>query len=219
MVLYGDSHAAMWFRAFDDIATRAHWKLVILSKGACPAAPLPTHPPGGTGDWVACDQWHRFAVDRINQLDPTLLIITQNETPTPDSRSYSPAQWQSGLEELLNEVTAPKTVKVVLGNIPPIGGPGCLVRHIDDVQACARPPHPYLRFVYEQAEKLATEAVGARYIDVTPWFCAKRCSSVIGDYDVYFNSTHVAVGYTRFLEGVLGDALDLQRAGSAESRR
>src|ERR1700686_3442969 len=26
MVLYGDSHAAMWFQALDDIAIRAHWR-------------------------------------------------------------------------------------------------------------------------------------------------------------------------------------------------
>ena len=33
MVLYGDSHALMWFRAMNQIAIRAHWRLVILGKG------------------------------------------------------------------------------------------------------------------------------------------------------------------------------------------
>jgi hypothetical protein len=62
---------------------------------------------------------------------------------------------------------------------------------------------------WARAEKQAAAAVGARYIDVTPWFCAQRCSAVIGKYDVYFNYSHVAIGYTDFLAGVLAQAIDL----------
>ncbi|HTZ10405.1 MAG TPA: acyltransferase family protein, partial [Acidimicrobiales bacterium] len=43
MVLYGDSHAAMWFQALDQIAVRTHWQLVLLSKVGCPAIPLQFH--------------------------------------------------------------------------------------------------------------------------------------------------------------------------------
>ena len=208
LVFYGDSHAAMWFRALDDIATQAHWRLFVLSKGACPAAPLPTHPPGAAGRWVACDQWHRFAIDRINRIDPDLLIVTQNVTPTPDSRSYTKAQWRSGLEQLFKHVTATKTVKIVIGNLPLIRGPACLASHSDDVRACSTAPRSYLT-PYDLAERRAATAEGARYISVTPWFCAKTCSAVIGNYNVYFNSAHVALGYSRFLEGVLAQRLNL----------
>ncbi len=41
VVLYGDSHALMWFKAMNEIATAAHWRLVILGKGYCMANKYP----------------------------------------------------------------------------------------------------------------------------------------------------------------------------------
>jgi peptidoglycan/LPS O-acetylase OafA/YrhL len=209
MVLYGDSHAGMWFRAFDDIATRVHWRLVLLFKPACLADPLPTHLPIGTGstvgEWVACDRWHRFAINRINRINPDLLIVTQNINGTPQGIPYTPTQWQHGLELLFKAVTAPKTTKLILGDIPLARGHDCLAQHADDVQACSGGPLT----PYNHAERRAAAAEGARYISVTPWFCAKTCSPVIGNYDVYFDASHVGVGYSRFLEGVLARSLDL----------
>src|SRR5580704_3982042 len=83
----------MWFDALDDIATAAHWRLIVLWKAACPAAPLPTQAPGGRGDWIACDQWHRFALTRINWLDPDLVIVSQSPyDENPTGGHQTPAQ-------------------------------------------------------------------------------------------------------------------------------
>jgi len=209
MVLYGDSHAAMWFQAIDDIAIHAHWKLVVLGKGACPAALLPTHAPGQSGDWAVCDQWHDFAVARIHQIAPQLLVVSQEYYKTPSLSDYSPVQWQRGLQDLFRKVQLPATVKVVLGNIPRTLGPDCLVHHRADVGTCSSTPVGALT-PYNGAERAAVQKMGGRYIDVLPWFCANTCSPVIGRFDVYYNSLHVAVGYSRFLEGVLAEALDLR---------
>ena len=210
MVLDGDSHAGMWFRAIDDIAISEHWKLVLLFKPACLAGLLPTHPPRVFGQVsTSCNQWHRFAINRINHINPNLLIVTQYIGQTPKGVEYTPAQWERGLRLFFQQIRAPKAVRVVLGDIPTAGGPDCLAAHVHNVQACAGAP----LIAYNQAERRAAEAEGARYISVTPWFCSNTCSSVIGNYDVYFNTIHVAVGYSRFLEGVLGEALDLQSSG------
>jgi hypothetical protein len=209
MVLYGDSHAGMWFDALDDIAARAHWKLVVLTKGACPAAPLHSHAPGEFGPWTACTQWHQFAVARIRQIDPSLLIVSQSPfDETPKGGHYTPAQWKSGLRKLLALVATKKTSQVVLGDIPASGGPDCLAKYTHDVQRCSLAPLAFLT-PYNKAERRAAAVQGARYIDVMPWFCIKSCSSVIGRYSVYYATNHVAVGYSRFLESVLADQLHL----------
>lgn len=209
MVLYGDSHAGMWFQALDDIATHAHWRLVLLFKPACLAADLPTRFPMISGEWMACDQWHQFAINRIKRIKPDLLIVSQATSyATPSGAAYTPVQWQHGMNELLKDVASPKTSKVVLGDIPGSKGPECLAKYPGNVPKCSTSPShfpvPFIR-----AERLAAGANGARYINVTPWFCAKTCSPVIGNYDVYFDPSHVAVGYSRFLEGVLAQKLDL----------
>ncbi len=218
MVLYGDSHAAMWFAALDEIAKRAHWRLIVLTKGSCPAAPLSTHLPGlGSGVWAACDQWHRYAIKRINRIDPDLLIVSQSPTAqTPNRMYYPPSRWGNALAQLLR-VTHAHT-KMVIGNLPVAGGPPCIARYVDNVQACSRSPLLSFWRPYNEAEASASAGPGVRYINVTSWFCAKTCSSIIGNYDVYVIGNHVTKGYSLHLEGVLARAIDLQIFGQPNVR-
>lgn len=202
VILYGDSHAMMWFQALDEIANHDGWRLDALTKPACPAAIVSVHPLGRLGDDMACDRWHRSAVTRINKIRPTLLIVTEETYRKPDGGFYTPEQWQEGLGRLLGSVHATRTV--VLGNTPMTGGPQCLVR-TRDVQLCSGTENTS----YNSAERRAAQHSGAAYVDVAPWFCAQACSPVIGNMDVYFDAEHVAVGYTMFLEGVLAPAVGM----------
>ena len=201
MVLYGDSHANMWFPDIYKIASNAHWRLIVLVGASCPLSWFPM--PGSSGHATFCNELHEFAVKYINRVNPDLLIVSQ----AIDNR-IGPGRWQRGLVDQLNRITSPKTAKLVIGN-PPFGaGPLCLAGHPYDVQACSI-PRDYRLTPYVSAESKAAVESGARYISVTPWFCARRCSSVIGRYDVYFNSGHLAIGYQHFLEGVLAQAINL----------
>ncbi len=210
VVLYGDSHALMWARALNDIAIRAQWRFVLLSKPGCPVDLLPIPDPPGWGvpggEWTACDQWRRYAIARINRMDPDLLIVTQQAHPLD-----SPKQWQQGLERSLSAVTAPKTSKVVLGNIPRLAklGPECLSQHLDDVPACSQPSSGSLP-AYQRAEKIAASVTRSRYVDVMPWFCSRYCTSIIGHFEVYAEAGHVTNAYAQYLESELANALGLK---------
>lgn len=214
MVLYGDSHAGMWFDALNDVAIKTHWRLVYLGKGDCPANLLQFNNPPGWGrsgaDYAACDLWHRFAINRINQLDPTLVVVTQDYEAPPGGSRYTPRQWQQGLEDTFRRLQVPTSRIVVLGNIPvlPSSGPKCLSRYAADIQVCSGLGTSYLT-KYNQAEKRTAEAAGAHYLDVTPWFCSTVCTAVVGRYQVYFDQGHIGRAYSLFLEGVLAQALHL----------
>jgi peptidoglycan/LPS O-acetylase OafA/YrhL len=214
MVVYGDSHAAMWFRTLNDIAMRAHWRLIILSAGFCPADMLQfVNPPGvGTpgGEWQACDQWHRYAIHRINHIDPNLVLVTEEAALGPhdaDTRT----QWQRGLEEVFKAITAPNVRFAVLGNIPlsPKGGPDCLAQNSNDIRVCSG-SSPDFYTPWRNAEKAAAAALSVNYINTIPWFCSGGvCPAVIGRYDVYFDDWHLSNSYARYLEGALAQALQL----------
>jgi hypothetical protein len=138
MLLYGDSHAGMWFQALDDIAERAHWRLDVLFKPACLASPISTRSPEAIGDWVGCDRWHTFAINRINTVRPNLLIVSQASSyDAPDGVRYTTAQWQRGLTSLFKRISLPRSQKFVIGNLPTSEGPDCVARHTSAVQACA----------------------------------------------------------------------------------
>lgn len=218
MVIYGDSHAAMWLDALNGIALRAHWKLIDLGKGYCPADSLPyANPPGwGTpgGEYAACDQWHRFAINQINQLQPNLVIVTQEYRGRVNGSSYTPLQWQRGLELTLRQLHVAKSNVVVLGNIPllPQSGPECLADNTANVQQCSGAIETALS-KFDHAEQLAAADAGARYLSVTPWFCSTNCPAVIGRYNVYLDQFHVTGTYSVVLEDVLAKALGFPGSG------
>jgi len=203
MVLYGDSHAGMWFQALDDIASRAHWKLIVLTKSGCPAAPLPSSPEG-------CATWQRYAIDRINRLAPNLVVISQWAIdPIVIGARYTPEVWQRGLSGLLRSIKSPQTKSVVIGDIPYSQGADCLSRATTNVQRCSVSKSYSFLPPYDNAERTAAIAEGAGYVNVTPWFCAKTCSAVIANYSVYVDGDHLTSSYSRFLEGVLAHELAL----------
>lgn len=214
MVLYGDSHAAMWFYPVDLIAALFHWRLILLSKGWCPPNMLPYGNPPGVGnpqgEFVQCDQWHQFALQRIRQLRPDLVIVTQELSSKPDGGGYTPGQWGKGMAKTLQQIAVPASRIVVLGNIPslPVSPPLCLSHHLTDVQACSSPLADRL-VETNAAEKAAATRVGARYLNVIPWFCSTTCTAVIDRYEVYFDDYHITLAYAAYLTGVLGSALAL----------
>src|ERR1700680_2172262 len=103
----------MWFQALAFIARMVHWRIAYLGKGYCPANSLPFENPSGFGrrggEYSVCDEWHRFALNRINQLHPDLVIITQEVWHGPNGEDYTPAQWQQGLAKTISLVHVPKS--------------------------------------------------------------------------------------------------------------
>lgn len=208
MVILGDSHALMWLEAFNSIAMQAHWKLVDLGKPSCPADLVtPINPPGfgpAGGPYTVCNQWHRWAIRWINRANPNLLVITQES----NVYYFTANQWRKGMLSLLKSIKAPKTRKVILGNIPvlPEAGPTCLAAHIHDIQACSA-PRAVAVSPFTQAERSAALSGGAGYIDTTPWFCSATCTAIVGNYDVYLDQKHLTATYSMYLRGVLAQAL------------
>jgi peptidoglycan/LPS O-acetylase OafA/YrhL len=224
MVLYGDSHAAMWFDAVDRIAADFGWKLYFLGKGYCPADSLEySNPPGfgrSGGRYTVCDSWHHFAINRINQVHPDLVVVTQEGRVQPDGREYSAAQWRTGLEKTIGQIHVPDSRVVVLGNIPvlPRDPPLCLSQSSSDIQACSGPVTQFWQ-QQNQAEATAARREGARYISVIPWFCAATCPAVIGRFEVYLDEYHVTAAYSLRLTRVLANALFATPAPSVTTGR
>ncbi len=214
MVVYGDSHAGMWFSSLNLVATLNHWKLVYLGKGDCPADALHYGDPRGWGpaggDYTPCDQWHRFAVARINALRPDLVVITQEFRGRPDGRTYSAAQWQQGLVNTVRMLDVPARHVVVLGNTPILqqAAAECLSVHPSDVQSCSS-ANTTFEARYNRAERAAAVEVGAKYVSVLPWFCSTTCTPVIGRYVVYWDRYHITASYSIYLARVVGQALGL----------
>jgi SGNH domain (fused to AT3 domains) len=211
MVLFGDSHAEMWLPGFDAMAKRAHWKLIFLAKPGCPAAYIQTYDPFRKKyPFKECDEWHAYAVSRINRTRPDLLVLS-DEFVTPRDKNYrviSDSVWTAGLERTLHLI-AHGTRKVILGDIGylPQSAPDCLAAHESDVRACSAAAKTAVLADHLQAEHTAATAAHAGYVRVIPWFCSAVCTPIIGNMVVYFDQFHITSTYSVFLSGVLRTAL------------
>ncbi len=214
VVLYGDSHAGMWFDAMSLAGNLYGWKLVDLGKGDCPANDLPYENPSGWGRsgalFTACKQWHQFAMQRIRSLHPDLVAITEEFRFRPGGAPYSPRAWRAGLARTIGELGVPKAHVAILGNMPilPHSPPGCLSRHPTEIQLCSAPLPEYLT-EYLDAERKAASDAGSHYVNVIPWFCSDICTPVIGRYLPYWDKLHVALPYSMYLTKVLAQSLGM----------
>ena len=79
VALVGDSHAAMWNPAFQQIAAQRHWRLETLAKGACPLMDLPiaNHLFSGLVEhFEHCEQWRGQIMARLRAEHPRLVVVS-----------------------------------------------------------------------------------------------------------------------------------------------
>ncbi len=220
VVLFGDSHALMWFPAFDNLADQEGWHLIPQAKATCPPIYIPVYSPV-LGEWyTGCDQWRAAVVARIQALHPALVVLGfSREYGIPDDRVVvDGAAWMQGLSSMMTTLRATGAQVVLMGDVPyPQSGlvPNCLSAHLADATACTMPKqYPYFNPSGVGQEEAAAAAAGAGYIDTQPWFCAgNACAVIVNNILVYRDDNHITATYARWLTPVIGADLEEETDG------
>ncbi|MGE3076222.1 MAG: acyltransferase family protein [Dehalococcoidia bacterium] len=218
IVLLGDSHAAQWIGALDQIGEQRHWTVILLAKSGCPAAPLTFTMAYGTGSnrffgkEPDCLPWLDNEVARIREIRPELLIVANCSgcefMVDSSGNRVSKQAWADAMGELLARITPLARETEILGDIPRWFGPlDCLALHSSSVQACSKDAESVATFTYNDVDRTVAAEAGARFIDVTPWFCRETCPPVIGNMLAYTNDSHVTSTYALSLSAALEEAL------------
>ena len=220
MLLFGDSHAAMWLPALDAIGKREHWAVTYIVKNGC--TPMKVHLYySNTGIVRDCDAWREKALSRI-KADPAQLIIVGSMMysnyaddaghPTPVPAVLQ--SWSSGVEATTSELVSASRRVVVIGDPRPMSSlpVDCLGRPSATLRDCSVPLTGDLHYTLSEATREAARAHNAAYIDVNPWFCADQvCPEVINGTIVFRDLGHVTRSYVTTLNGVLQKALALPK--------
>jgi peptidoglycan/LPS O-acetylase OafA/YrhL len=221
VALVGDSHAAMWNPAFQQIAEQRHWRLEMLAKGACPLSDLPitNHLFSGVVEqFEHCEQWRAQILARLRAEHPRLIVLSlwrgygngNGNGWLSGFTSYDPA-WIASLTRLVQQLRDTGAKVLVLGPIPDPQSyvPICLSGHLDDPTACSPPRSTAVNQPGIAAETAATTAGGGQYSDLTELFCAtNRCPVVVGNTLVYIDDDHLTLEYSRLLAPVIGTLAD-----------
>ena len=186
-------------------------------EGGVPGRPAPGPGAGGEGGGRRAEEMAQLRrVDRINRIDPDLLIVSQSAyDQTPSGGRYTAVDGGGGWTRMLDSVTAPGTQKVVLGDIPssrhPTASPST-----SETRRRARYPAGVVPDALRRSRRARRAHRPARFIDVKPWFCR---TSRLGHRRLQRVLPHQPRGggcHSR-MEGVLAERRSIS-PGSADDR-
>jgi peptidoglycan/LPS O-acetylase OafA/YrhL len=225
VVLLGDSHAAQWFPAIEQLAIERSWRLVSLTKSACTPASITIWNDRLKRTYTECDIWRAAAFERIRAEHPDLVIMSSSH-PYPPAAPTGPASADDGsalargLTATLNRLVPLASAVAFIGDTPKFNfdPPDCLAAHLDDASRCTESRSQMVDqswIAKETAIAAAiTEAPGVTFVDPSDWACpTDPCATVVGQFLVYRDTHHLARPYAVALRDRLAAELpDLPRS-------
>ena len=182
IVLYGDSHAAQWFPTLDKMATERGFKLVSLTKSACPAVDA-KRPDQGAFKQVHCTKWRENSIKRIAEIQPLAVITSSFQYFTPSNNKITRAQWWSeGQRKLLKGLRGSTNNLIYISDTPrPLRDiPNCLASR--DSKVC------------DSTERSKVSVIrGFDVINPNPWLCSSYCPAIVEGTVAYRDASHISV--------------------------
>ncbi len=206
VAILGDSHAAHWYPALQQISLAHHWRLLYFSKKGCPPSEQPLR--NGLAD-RECTPWRDEALAKITAARPSLTILVGYHYATASGGSGD-GLWRDGMTATLTKLgdLAPHTL--ILGDTPTESAdvPQCLSGHLKSVAACVSPRSYAVRGNRLEIENQLAAQFGAKTVDTSDWLCTPQaCPVIIGDLLVYRDRNHLTPDASESLVPLLEAAL------------
>lgn len=217
-VLIGDSHAGQWFPAVSEVFARPGWRLLVLTKSACPMVDESFFYPRIGREYTECSTWRRHAMERVAELKPDMILMG-----SADSYGFTQRQWIEGTGKVL-KVLAPAAGHVyILRNTPslPFDGPNCLEQQV------GRPTwlgsggctvsldKSSADLELDWLSRAASRYPNVRMLDMNASICPKGiCSAELGGQVVFRDAQHLTARFAASLEPALASKLGIDAASS-----
>jgi len=208
--LYGDSHAAQWFPAFEKVAIKRKWKLIMYTKRGCPPAEIPTFSSVLGKVYKECAPWRRNVLDQMVADGVQVVFVAHFERLLSAStrKPMWQKEWREGLQGTVTEIESRGMKSVLMQDTPYPGQdvPTCLSRSYTNIQQCS----PSVKAAYrdDMNEMLVDfDRAGQQVLWVKDWFCITTlCPTVVGNVLVYRDDNHMTVTFASLIAPLLDAA-------------
>ncbi len=194
VALFGDSHAAQWFSALNDIARRHRWRLIVLTKKGCPTAAIPVFSSMVNRELTECGPWRQNVFARLATEHPALVVMSSSRYKPFGSNANADQAWRTGLQATMDRLRPLAAQVLVLGDTPTPSRdvPNCLSSHLHDVTACNTARSAAVLTSRVQVEQDVAASHRSTFIATGDWLCtATNCPTVVGDVLVYRDDNHI----------------------------
>ncbi|TDD96860.1 hypothetical protein E1269_30010 [Jiangella asiatica] len=216
VALVGDSHAAQWQPALDEVATRNGWRVETYTKSSCGLFDVEITTAEGT-PYTSCTEWNTALLERLTGTDRPDLVVTSN------SNSYrvavdgeelgddeSSLRLADGMSQSWRAVLDAGAQLAVVRNTPWLGiDPAeCISQHTDQLTECAEPTDEAMERSGDAQLVAADRLGGLELIDLNAAICpSDACPAVIGNVAVWRDEHHLTATYARTLAPRLAEQL------------
>jgi hypothetical protein len=201
-LLIGDSHALQWLPAIEDIAASEGWRLYLLTKSACPVPRITVTVRGERRP--DCAPWRRSALERIEEIEPELIIAASlgriYELPDGASPQRRPRAWRDAWVSTLRALKQRAGAVVLLGDTPMWreDAVACLRHNRRDIGRCDTPREAAIAASVNRAERDAAAEAGVAFVPTADLVCPDDpCRAVQGRFLVLMDDQHLTVRYAR----------------------
>lgn len=196
IVLYGDSHAAQWFPALEKLAKERSFRLVSLTKSACPGPDVIKVESGAYKNWD-CAQWRKNSLERIRKIKPDAVVVSGYQSfAIPNKFRNWSEWWLPGEARTFKSLEGSAGALIYISDTPhPLRDiPNCLTS--GKIERC------------DTTEK-SDSRVGGNWlvINPTPWLCSDICPAIVDGIVAYRDASHISVKMSEHLSKELGSKL------------
>ncbi len=209
VVLFGDSHAAQWFPALEEIADEHHWRLATIIKPGC--TPLNIREEITPRMERVCQDWRRAAFEDIEKLGPELVIVTSaSRHPGAGGVMMEDTRvWEQGTRDTFAALARQGTTVRFIRDTPytDYDVPGCLAQaEWDGHTQCPAPVSAAVLSpdIYAAEARAAKNFSNVKVLDLSDRMCGPdRCFLVAGGQIIYRDADHLTASFSRSLANVL----------------
>lgn len=206
IALVGDSHAAQWNPAFEELADRNGWRVESYSKSSCPLVGTLVMFEAGEETYDSCLAWHDNMMASLTGPNKPDIVVTSNQNyKTADGEPMAIAMadtWRILREADIRVAALGDTPR------PGINIPECILSNEGKLTECSVERATALRNGLE-AQRTSADIVGdVPILDMTNQICPQeKCAVVIGGVLIYRDTNHLTATYARTLATSLEAAL------------
>ncbi|HRI55788.1 MAG TPA: acyltransferase family protein [Anaerolineae bacterium] len=223
ILLVGDSVGLQWFPAFHAIVQSAGWRLIVLTKSACPMVDEEIYYSRIGRDYVECSRWRERVLDNVGTFGADLVVVGSSGGYELDDE-----RWREGSRRVLERLAASVPRVAVLAPTPvlPFHAPECesprgwLHRLLASPERCSfrleRSRAPNVTRILEEAVR----GMGsARVVDLNDAVCPQgSCRARVDGLLTFRDQQHLNGRFAESLSPLLAERLGLRWVETGEVR-
>lgn len=212
IVIYGDSHAIMWWPAIYKSAMKHNYNAYLVAKGGCP--PILKlelkdllNPVDGSGTIKGCNEYKVLADKAISKLKPSVLMVTA---------AHQTGNWVVKLPSSLAMLKKSYSNVILIGDFiyPKDDILNCYSKASDGLApwlSCGSEINDVDRFKKESAlEESIARDNGIKFVNIKSLMCSEKfCPGVVKGLLVYMDRNHISNTYSRAIHASFWALFDL----------